>query len=80
MLPDIGTTALLIAAAVLLGAGTVKGAFGAGLPLISIPPLAALTDPVSAIAILTIPILGSNAFQAVHYSWRDTPHKFSGQC
>ncbi len=64
--PDIGTTTILIAVAVLLGAGTVKGAFGAGLPLISVPPLAAITDPVTAIAIMTIPILGTNAVQAVH--------------
>ena len=65
LFPDIGTTALLIAITVLFIAGAFKGTFGAGLPLVSVPPLAALTDPVTAIAIMTIPILGSNIFQAI---------------
>jgi len=62
---EIGIPTLLLVVAVLLVAGTVKGAMGAGLPMIALPPIAAVTDPVTAIAIMTISVISSNAIQAV---------------
>lgn len=52
-----------IAAALFLG-GTVKGAIGFGVPLVSLPLMAAVVDVRTALALLTMPIVFSNAWQA----------------
>lgn len=54
---------LLIAAATLVFGGTIKGAVGIGLPLIAVPVLAALYSPTTAIAVMVIPLIASNAWQ-----------------
>ena len=54
---------LLIAAAVFLLAGIVKGVIGIGLPTISITLLAQFVDPRVAIAMVLIPSLISNSWQ-----------------
>ncbi len=53
----------VLAVAVLLG-GFVKGVVGLGLPMIAIPIISTVMDPRSAIAVMTLPILGSNFLQA----------------
>lgn len=52
-----------IAAALFLG-GTVKGAVGFGVPLVSLPLMAAVVDIRTALALLTMPIVFGNAWQA----------------
>lgn len=54
---------LLIAAAVFLLAGVVKGVIGIGLPTVSITLLAQFVDPRVAIAMVLIPSLISNSWQ-----------------
>jgi len=51
------------AAAFLLG-GIVKGGIGFGVPLVSLPLLAAVVDVRTALALLTLPIVFSNGWQA----------------
>lgn len=53
-----------IAAAVFLFAGTIKGLVGIGLPTAVLGLLAQFTDPRNAIALMLLPMLISNAFQA----------------
>lgn len=57
-------TLLLIAAAIFLFAGTIKGLIGLGLPTAVIGLLSQFTDPRQAIALLLVPMLISNTFQA----------------
>lgn len=52
-----------IAAALFLG-GAVKGAVGFGVPLVSLPLMAAVVDIRTALALLTMPIVFGNAWQA----------------
>jgi hypothetical protein len=53
-----------IAVAVLLAAGIVKGVIGIGLPLITIPALSFFVGVPQAIAIMSLPILITNGYQA----------------
>lgn len=62
MIPDLPW--LLFAAALLTG-GVVKGALGVGLPLVAIPLLSLGMPPHLAIALLVVPVLTSNFWQAV---------------
>lgn len=55
---------LMIAAAIFLFAGTIKGLIGVGLPTAVIGLLSQFTDPRHAIALLIVPLLISNSFQA----------------
>jgi hypothetical protein len=55
---------LAAALAVLLLAGTVKGAIGIGLPLITVPALAFFVGVPQAIAVMSLPILITNGYQA----------------
>jgi uncharacterized protein len=61
---------LIVAAALGLG-GFIKGATGMGLPLVSVPALAAFLGVPHALAILTVPLIITNAWQA----WRFFPHR-----
>lgn len=47
-------------------AGTVKGVLGVGLPMISVPLIASATSPAQAIALASVPVVVSNAWQAFH--------------
>lgn len=62
MIPDLPW--LLFAAALLTG-GLVKGALGVGLPLVAVPLLSLGMPPHLAIALLVVPVLASNFWQAV---------------
>lgn len=57
-------TPLLIAAAALALGGIVKGATGAGAPVVAVPVLAMLYDVPFAVAVFTMPNLLSNSWQA----------------
>ncbi len=62
MIPDLPW--LLFLAALLAG-GLVKGALGVGLPLVAVPLLSLGMPPHLAIALLVVPVLASNLWQAV---------------
>lgn len=49
-----------------LAAGTVKGIIGVGLPMIAVPLIASTTSPAQAIALASMPVVVSNAWQALH--------------
>lgn len=49
-----------------LAAGTVKGVLGVGLPMIAVPLIASVTGPAHAIALASVPVVVSNAWQAFH--------------
>lgn len=58
--------ALLLCAIAFLAGGFAKGALGFGLPLVAVPIMASVVDPTLAIALVVIPMLGSNVWQATH--------------
>lgn len=58
-------SAAIAIAATFLGA-VVKGVSGMGLPLVAIPFMASAIDVPTAMALLTLPILASNLWQAAH--------------
>jgi uncharacterized membrane protein YfcA len=55
----------LLFLAALLAGGLVKGALGVGLPLVAVPLLSLGMPPHLAIALLVVPVLASNLWQAV---------------
>lgn len=59
-----------IAVAMILG-GILKGATGAGIPIIAVPVIAAVYDVKIAVAVMVIPNLISNLWQI--YNYRDNP-------
>jgi len=66
MLPFEPTPELLFfVAAVYIGTGIVKGTIGMGLPLITLPLLAPAVGPITAMALLTLPAILTNLWQAV---------------
>ena len=66
---------LLAALAVLLG-GVLKGAIGTGMPLIAAPALTILFDVQTAVAVLVVPNLLSNVWQAWQFRGRLLPLRF----
>ena len=62
MIPDLPWLLFLTA---LLAGGLVKGALGVGLPLVAVPLLSLGMPPHLAIALLVVPVLASNFWQAV---------------
>lgn len=69
-LPDISTNVLILALAVTLFAGFVKGAIGFAMPLIMIGAFSAFLSPEMALAGLILPTLTSNIAQAFRQGWR----------
>ncbi len=65
----LGIEVLAAIAVVLLLGGTVKGAMGVGLPLIAVPGMAMLVDVPTAVAVMIVPIVVSNLWQALHLGW-----------
>jgi uncharacterized membrane protein YfcA len=63
-LPHLSLFALAFGAAAFFAGGFVKGVVGVGLPLIVVPLLALIVDPRLAIALMLVPILTSNLWQA----------------
>ena len=59
---------LLLVVAALCGGAVVKGATGMGLPLIALPGIAAVLGVPHAIAVMTVPILVTNAWQ-IRQTW-----------
>lgn len=57
-----GLAALAVGAAAFFAGGTVKGVIGLGLPLVAVPVLASAMDPKVAVAMMTVPVLSSNAW------------------
>jgi len=64
MVPDLAPAALLFAAAAFLCGGAVKGGFGFGLPLVTVPLLATVMPPPTAISLMLFPVLSANLVQA----------------
>lgn len=62
MIPDLPWLLFLTA---LLAGGLVKGALGVGLPLVAVPLLSLGMPPHVAIALLVVPVLASNLWQAL---------------
>ncbi|MEE4240426.1 MAG: sulfite exporter TauE/SafE family protein [Desulfopila sp.] len=48
-----------------LAAATVKGVLGIGLPLVAVPLIASITEPIVAVSLMTIPVLTANGWQAL---------------
>ena len=63
---ELGTIVLLWCAVVLFSAGAVKGILGIGLPVVAIPLLALVMPVPQAVALMPIPIVISNIWQAFH--------------
>ena len=64
-MPDLSTELWLLAFLVPLIAGFVKGVVGFAMPMIMISGLASIVDPALALALLILPTLVTNAWQAV---------------
>ena len=61
-------TLAAMAGALFLG-GTVKGAMGIGLPMVAVPTMAVFVDVPTAVAVMALPLIGSNLWQALHMGW-----------
>lgn len=66
---------VLAALAILLG-GVMKGAIGAGMPIIAAPALTMLFNVQTAVAVLVVPNLLSNVWQAWHFRQEAMPRRF----
>lgn len=62
---DLAPETLAYAALVFILAGMVKGVIGIGLPLVCVPLLSETVGPVTAMALMAVPIVGVNAWQMV---------------
>ncbi len=65
MLIDLETWQLLAIGGSFLVAATVKGVLGIGLPLVAVPLIASITEPVVAVSLMVMPALLANGWQAV---------------
>ncbi len=72
MLDGLEIWQLLVIAGAFLAAGTVKGVMGVGLPLVSVPVIAAVTDPATAITLMVVPNLFSTGWQAIQAGQQGT--------
>lgn len=70
-------TGILLGAAALAVGGILKGATGAGSPIIGVPLLAMLYDVPTAVAIFTLPNLVSNVWQSWQYRVHRAPASLS---
>ena len=69
---EIDWTVVAVIVGAFLLAGTVKGTLGVGLPMVSVPIIASVTTPVTAVALLVVPGFTANIWQAVqggHYGY-----------
>lgn len=66
-MPDLSMFALIVIIAGLFLGGVLKGAAGAGLPVIALPVIASVTDIRFAVVLLAAPHLFTNAWQIVQY-------------
>ena len=66
------TFVLVAMATALFMGGAVKGATGIGLPMVAVPSMAVFVDVPTAVAVMTIPMIVSNLWQALHLGWPGT--------
>lgn len=66
ILPDLSVLAVAVIAVAFVFAGTVKGTIGAGLPLASIPILALVVEPATAVSLTIVPVIATNVWQSFH--------------
>ena len=64
MILDASLSMLIVGATAFLLGGSVKGAFGFGLPLVAVPLLASVTAPATAVSLMFVPVLVANIWQA----------------
>ena len=60
-----GTSALIIILAAFIMGGVIKGTLGVGLPLFAVPLLSLVLPAPTAIALMAVPVLFSNLWQAI---------------
>lgn len=65
VLNSLETWQWLAIAGVFFTAGTVKGILGIGLPLVAIPMITSITEPILAVSLVAAPALVANGWQAV---------------
>ncbi|WP_037334216.1 sulfite exporter TauE/SafE family protein [Salinisphaera hydrothermalis] len=72
--PAIG---LLVVATILVVAAAVKGTLGLGMPVFSVSLLGGLLDPHAVLALMVVPVLASNLWQALQSGyWRTACRRF----
>ena len=64
MPPDLALSALILVALAFVAGGAVKGGFGFGLPLVTVPLLATVMPPPTAISLMLVPVIAANIVQA----------------
>ncbi len=62
----LGLETLSLVFVVLALGGAIKGVTGIGLPLVAVSGIASVTDVPTAVALITIPIVAANLWQALH--------------
>ena len=66
MMPDVSFVVVAVIAGAFLFAGTVKGTIGAGLPFASIPIVATVVEPATAVSLTIVPVILTNVWQSFH--------------
>jgi hypothetical protein len=66
MILELSAVALAVIAGAYLFAGTVKGTIGAGLPFASIPIVATVVEPATAVSLTIVPVILTNLWQSFH--------------
>ncbi|MGH6912761.1 MAG: sulfite exporter TauE/SafE family protein [Geminicoccales bacterium] len=64
--PELSVLVVATICGAFLLAGTVKGTIGAGLPLASIPIVALVVEPATAVSLTIVPVIVTNVWQALH--------------
>jgi uncharacterized membrane protein YfcA len=74
---DLAIPTIAFSLVVFLIGGTIKGTLGIGMPLFIVPVMVTVTEPVTVIGLLFVPILASNLLQMVEGGYyRITLHRF----
>lgn len=77
MMPDLSFAAAAVIGAAFLFAGMVKGTIGAGLPFASIPIVALVVEPATAVSLTIVPVILTNLVQSLHGGhYRDVLRRF----
>lgn len=77
MTPDLSPFLIIIIFAALALGGTLKGATGAGSPVVAVPVMAAFFDVRLAVVIMATPNLVTNLWQLLHYREFHLPDRFA---
>jgi len=65
-MPDLAVSTLAVIGLAFLFAATVKGTIGAGLPFASIPIVATVVEPATAVSLTIVPVILTNLWQSFH--------------